>query len=61
MAVHLKTDSEANYRVVAKAYWFKPRLRPIGVAAHQVDHYKIRGDLAKAYCEGGLPAVEPLP
>ena len=58
MAVRVKSSPEANYRVITRAYWFKGRLRPVGMAFHGVDYYAVRGGVTKSYCLGGVPSVD---
>ena len=58
MTVRYDGDPLAEYRVRSKAYWFRGRLRPVGVAIHLVDHYRVRGDITPASCPGGMPEAE---
>ncbi|MFV2062175.1 MAG: hypothetical protein ACC726_01520 [Chloroflexota bacterium] len=52
MRIRYDGNPEADYRVKTKAYWFKPRLRRIGVATHLVDYYAVRGGVTKGSCRG---------
>ena len=58
MRIRYDGNPKADYRVKTKAYWFKPRLRRIGVATHVVDYYAVRGDITEASCPGDIPAPE---
>jgi hypothetical protein len=62
LAIRYDGDPEADYRVVAKAYWLKKRnpLRKVGVESHLVDHYRVRGVVSEASCsgDGSVPVSE---
>ena len=57
MAVRYDGNPEADYRVKTKAYWFRHRHR-IGVAVHVVDYYRVRGEVTKGSCPGGIPGPD---
>ena len=58
MAVRYDGNPEADYRVVTKAFWLKPRLRRMGMAFHTVEYYRIAGEISKGSCPGGIPAPD---
>ncbi len=54
LAIRYDGNPEADYRVVAKAYWLNKRnpLKKVGVATHLVDYYRVRGVVSEASCSG---------
>ena len=60
LAVRYDGNPEADYRVKTKAFWLKNRnpLKKVGAAAHVVDYYRVRGEIMKSSCPGGIPTPE---